>query len=137
MKLAYCSPSACAPSYRSSFPSFLRSSFGNLAPFFDLASTAATPRLAVDLYEDDTAYQAVMELPGVKKEDVKVDLTSDTLTITAERKLAEDSTRTFARSLTLPDDVSRDTITAKLEDGILTLTLPKAEQAKPRPINVA
>jgi HSP20 family protein len=81
-----------------------------------------------------------MELPGVKKEDVKLDLTQRSLSVSAERKLSTDTgerTQSYTRSLTLPADVATENISAKLEDGILTLTLPKAAEARSRSISIA
>jgi HSP20 family protein len=139
MKLAYCTPNSCSPSYRNSnvfgFPAF-----SGLAPFLDLTQNISTPRLAADLSEDDNAYTAVLELPGVKRENLKVDITADTLTVSAERKMVvdgEEATRTYSRSFSLPRDVARESVAAKLEDGLLTLSLPKAEDTKPRSVAIA
>jgi HSP20 family protein len=143
MKLSYCSPTSCAPSNtRSGLEQFFRSSFSGFSPFhphLEFTTSPATARLAADVYEDDAAYMAVLDLPGVKKEDVKLDLVERTLTVSAERRRqqADAPVQALQRSFTLPKDVSTEAITAKLEEGVLTLTLPKAVEARPRSINVA
>lgn len=144
MKLAYCSPTSCSPaSSRTGLEALFRhpfAGFSALSPFLDFSPAATAPRLAVDVYEDEAAYSAIMELPGVKKEDVKLDLNQRTLTVTAERKLsspAGESSQTYTRSLSLPADVATENISAKLEDGILSLTLPKAPEARSRSIAIA
>ena len=87
------------------------------------------------------------ELPGMKKEDIDISLQGDVLTLSGERKEEEtfDKAETyrserflgkFQRSLTLPVTVSADKVQASYKDGILTVTLPKAEEAKPKQIEV-
>lgn len=113
------------------FPSLnhLFSGFGELLP------CAADGRLAVDVYEDKDAYLASFEVPGVKKEDVKIELNDGLLSVSAEKhtKHGEGSV-VLTRSVSLPDGVNAEAISAKLEDGILRVTLPKAEHSKPRSI---
>jgi HSP20 family protein len=103
------------------------------------------PRL--DLTETDDAFVARMDLPGLKHEDIQVDVENNRLTIRGERKVEkreekEDVVRmernygTFFRALTLPDNVLADQIAATFEDGVLTLQIPKAEESKPRRIEV-
>lgn len=96
-------------------------------------------RLATDVYEDPNNYYARFELPGVKKEDVKVEVHDRLLTVSAERREKEgDKEESFSlsRSVSVPEGVRGDAISAKLEDGILTVTLPKQEQRKPKQIEV-
>ncbi len=95
----------------------------------------APPRFPVDLYEDKDNTYVRAELPGVTREQLNLELVEGYLTLTATRK---DSDREFTltRSLALPADVQADKITAALEHGILTVTLPKQEQAKPRKIAI-
>ncbi|MDQ3870606.1 MAG: Hsp20/alpha crystallin family protein [Chloroflexota bacterium] len=87
-------------------------------------------------------------LPGVKPENVEINVTGDTLTIngrTEEEERREEEgylyreirRGTFTRSVTLPSDVNTENATARFENGLLTLTIPKAEQAKPRQIKVS
>jgi HSP20 family protein len=102
---------------------------------------------ALDLAENSRELIVVAELPGVKKEDVKVTLQDGVLTISGERKekaLPEESRwhRTeiesgeFHRSLELPMAVDASAVAAELKDGILRIVVPKAEEARPREIKV-
>lgn len=102
---------------------------------------------AVDVAEEDDAYVVKVELPGVNKEDVKIMLESNILTIRGEKKAegevkqknyhrTERSYGAFQRSFTLPTSVKNDKIDAVYKDGILTVSLPKAEEAKPKQIEV-
>ncbi len=107
--------------------------------------SAWTP--AVDIAEQKDAYLVKVELPGVRKEDVKITLESSILTIRGEKKQdTETATEnyhrvercygSFQRSFTLPTTVKADRIEAVYKDGILNITLPKAEEAKPKQIEV-
>lgn len=92
---------------------------------------------AHDLYEDADAYHLRFELPGVKKADVKVELENAVLTVSGTRKNGAETAAEFARSVSVPDGINPDKVKARFEDGILTVTLPKAEARKPRAIAVA
>ena len=100
----------------------------------DLATPAA-PRFPVDLYEDKDNVFVRAELPGVSREAVSLELVENYLTLTATRKDGEQEF-TLTRSVSLPENVQADKVTAALEHGILTVTLPKQEQAKPRKIAI-
>ena len=105
---------------------------------------------ALDLYQNNDNVVAVVELPGMKKENIEISLHDGTLTIAGERKHeasngngesqnAERSERyigKFRRSITLPVRVDANKVNATYRDGILTVTLPKAEEAKPKQIKV-
>lgn len=102
---------------------------------------------AVDVYEDQDKYTVKAELPGMKKEDIGVSLDGDTLTISGERKQEEEKKEgggyrserffgRFQRSITLPAKVQANKIEAAYKDGVLTVTVPKAEEAKPKQIQV-
>lgn len=102
---------------------------------------------AVDIAEQDDQYVVKIELPGVNKDDVKITLESNILTIRGEKKqekeIKEDnyhrmerSYGSFQRSFTLPATVKSDKIDASFKDGILTVSLPKAEEAKPKRIDI-
>jgi HSP20 family protein len=90
---------------------------------------------------------AVVELPGMRKEDVEISLHDGTLTISGERKRegadgdkAERTERyigTFRRTVALPTRVDANKVSATYRDGILTVTLPKAEEVKPKQIQVS
>jgi HSP20 family protein len=97
-------------------------------------------RLATDIHEDKDNYYATFEVPGVKKEDVKIELNDRMLTVTVEKKEKtgdSESSFTATRSISVPESVKSDVIAAKLEDGLLTVTLPKSEERKPRTIDIA
>ena len=103
---------------------------------------------AVDVVENDQhALVLTAELPGVKKEDIELKVENSTLTIRGERKRAfetkedgyhrvERSFGAFARSFTLPTTVSAEGITADFKDGVLSVTLPAREEAKPRQVTI-
>ncbi len=107
----------------------------------------AAQSFAVDIYEtkDDVVVKA--SLPGVKPEDIEVSVVGDTLTIKGEVKEEKDIKEenyirkerrygSFCRSFTLPVSVNPDKATAEYENGVLTLTLPKAEEVKPKTIAI-
>jgi len=102
----------------------------------------------MDLYEDRDHLVLKAELPGMNKEDIDISLHGDVLTISGERKEEEtlDKAETyraerflgrFQRTLTLPVAVDASKVQASYKDGILTVTLPKAEEAKPKQIQVS
>jgi HSP20 family protein len=101
---------------------------------------------ALDLYQNNDNVVAVVELPGMRKEDIEISLHDGMLTISGERKSessnGENAERTerftgkFRRSITLPARVDAGKVSANYKDGILTVTLPKAEEAKPKQIQV-
>lgn len=103
---------------------------------------------ALDLYQSNDNVIAVVELPGMRKEDIEISLHDGTLTISGERKRenssnddkAERTERyvgTFRRSIALPTRVDAGKVSATYRDGILTVTLPKAEEVKPKQIQVS
>ena len=114
-------------------------------PVASSASRSLRPR--VDIEETESEFRARMDLPGVKREDLKVEIENDTLIVEAERKTeASDDVQVlhrerasharFSRRFSLGESVRADSIQAHLIDGVLELTLPKAEKALPRRINV-
>ena len=116
------------------------SNFGRQTQLF----SGRTP--ALDLYQNNDNVIAVLELPGMRKGDIEISLHDGMLTIAGERKTetqggekAERSERyigKFRRSITLPTRVDADKVSATYKDGILTVTLSKAEEAKPKQIQV-
>jgi HSP20 family protein len=95
---------------------------------------------AVDVVEDDQKFELHADLPGVKQEDLDIQVEKDVLTIKGERKLERKGERVagaFSRAFTLPKHVDVEKIAATLKDGVLTLTLPKRPEAQPRQIKVA
>jgi HSP20 family protein len=116
-----------------------------LVPAKDTAASALHPR--VDIEESDAEFRVRMDLPGVKREDLKVEIENDTLLIEAERKTEANEDMQvlhreraeharFARRFSLGESVRTDAINARLADGVLELTIPKSEKALPRRINV-
>lgn len=101
---------------------------------------------AVDVLEDKNNLYVVAELPGMKKEDIAISLQEGVLSITGERKATERGGEQlhrseivvgrFHRTLTLPKPVAADKVKAAYRDGVLTVTLPKPEEAQPRQIQV-
>lgn len=117
-------------------------SFGRLFELADrLSSNVGLPALGADLYEDDDHYHVRLELPGVKKEDLKVELHDHLLSVVYERSAKEAGESApggsaMKRVVTVPDGIDGEKVSAKLEDGILTVTLPKSVDRKPREIRV-
>lgn len=95
---------------------------------------------AVELSEDDAAYHVRIELPGVKKDAIELDLDDSVLTVGIHsRYKSEDacSSESWSRSFTLPSSVESVKASARHEDGVLTVTLPKSESSKPRRLKVS
>lgn len=101
----------------------------------------------VDISEDDKEYVVKAELPEMKKEEIKISVHDDVLSITGERKYekeekgkkyhrVERSYGSFMRSFTLPEDADGSKVHAEYKDGVLTVSLPKSEKAKPKSIEV-
>jgi HSP20 family protein len=116
-----------------------QSAFGPDAP----TATAWSP--LADLRETDDAYIVEIDVPGVKREDITIDLRDDKLSVTGELKETEREglfrkrtrrTGHFDYRTTLSRNVNPDKIDASLTNGVLTVRIPKAEQAKPRRIEI-
>jgi HSP20 family protein len=110
-------------------------------------SAAASWVPPVDIFEENDAIRIVAEIPGVKREDLKISLEGNLLTIhgTKQQEAEEKTERVhryertygaFERSFTLPSSVEPKDIKANYDNGVLTVTLPKSERAKPRQIEV-
>ena len=102
---------------------------------------------AFDVYEEKDSFIVKAELPGMKKEDINVSLHDGSLIVSGERKSETKSEGTevyraerffgkFQRAVTLPTAVAASKVKAEYKDGILTVTLPKTEEAKPKQIEV-
>lgn len=96
----------------------------------------------MNMLESGDAYHIDAELPGVKKEDIQINLKGDSLVISGEKKsyleekknnysLVERSNGKFTRSITLPSDVDKNKITSKLEDGVLKIDIGKEKNMRP------
>jgi HSP20 family protein len=124
--------------------------FDLLNRFFGSSGQNDGGRLApygVDIREDEDHIYVEAELPGFKKEEVDITLENQTLTISAEHKEEADQKKgdlllherrynRFLRSFTLPPTVDEKSVDAKLNDGVLTITLKKREETKPRKVQV-
>lgn len=122
--------------------------FGNFDRSFDdvpgLTFRSSTPR--TNLYDNGDAFEIRAEVPGIAKDDLNVNIQGNYLEISGSRTddtpdgykihRAERGVTAFSRSFTLPDDVDANKVEAKLKDGILYLTLPKSETAKPKQITI-
>jgi HSP20 family protein len=110
-----------------------------------VASAAFVP--PVDIEENANAIVVRAEIPGVKKEEITITLDENVLTLSGERKWEHEERKeqfvrrerrygSFARSFTLPPTIDAEKISAQMNDGVLTLTLPKRAEAQPRKIAV-
>jgi HSP20 family protein len=102
---------------------------------------------AVDMYQTDNEIVVKAAIPGVKTEDVQINVTGEILTLKGEIKekeevkekayhLREQRWGTFERSIALPTDVIADKAKAEFENGVLTITLPKADEVRPKSITI-
>jgi len=102
---------------------------------------------AVDVVETDDEVIVKAELPGMKSEDIEISVLNNTLTLSGEKKESQEEKGKgyyhverrygkFRRDIPLPTSVDADRVEAKFKDGVLTVTLPKTEQAKPKRIEV-
>jgi HSP20 family protein len=99
-----------------------------------------------DIYESDEALSVVMEMPGVEKKDIDVALENGVLRVSGridftkyedmEPVYTEYNIGHYTRSFTLSNKIDQDKISAQVDDGVLTLTLPKAQEAQPRRISI-
>ena len=101
----------------------------------------------VDIYETEDAIVLKAELPGIDPQDVEVRVEDNTLYLKGERNFEKEvkeqnyhrierSYGSFARSFSLPNSISADKVKAEYKDGLLTLTMPKREEAKPKTIKI-
>ncbi len=109
------------------------------------AEESFTP--AIDVQETDEAYVVEADVPGIGREDVHIEVNEDVLTIRGERKseheekhkdyhCVERQSGSFRRCITIPGGFKSDAVDAKFEEGVLRVTLPKRDDAKPRRIEV-
>lgn len=112
----------------------------------DVARTPASVAMPMDLFRDGDEFVVQIDLPGVDPASIDIDMDADTVTIRAERSVRageqvqwltrERAVGTFARQLTLGRGLATDKITADYSNGVLSLTIPVAETAKPRKIQL-
>lgn len=100
---------------------------------------------AVDIAETEDRYIVQAELPGMTKEDVKISVVNNVLTIRGEKKLKGEKTGSFRterrygeflRSFSLPSHIENEKIDARFENGLLTIAIPKVEEARPKMIEI-
>lgn len=117
------------------------------SPFsWDTGLSSTTNGPAVNVYETKDEYVFQAELPGWNRDEVTIDFENQTLTLSGQHLLMADDDRQyhrvegfygqFTRSFTVPGTVNFDSVRAELQDGVLTIHLPKREEAKPRQIEV-
>jgi HSP20 family protein len=125
------------------FPS-LRRARGELAELFGREGRFLP---AMDIAEDDGNYVVTAELPGTKREDVTVELKEGMLSIRGEKKsereekkehrrYVERSYGTFSRAFSLPSDADQDRVQAAFKDGVLTVTIGKTAETKPKTVDI-
>ncbi|HYX26667.1 MAG TPA: Hsp20/alpha crystallin family protein [Thermoanaerobaculia bacterium] len=130
---------------REPFARLFDSFFGDL-PNEDVSSRSWVP--PVDIQETEDGYRLQAELPGLTKDDVQITLENNVLRLSGERKFEKDVQKegyqriertygSFARSFALPQQVNGEGVQAAFENGLLTITVPKADQAKPRKIAIS
>ena len=131
---------------RSAFPSIVDEFFGNdLFPKFFLESEKMSNMPAVNIVEGKEDYRIEVAAPGLDKKDFKIDLDNNVLTISSEKELKSEETEdifmrrefsysSFTRSFVLPDSVNAEKISASHKDGVLTIQIPKRDEAKVKPV---
>lgn len=103
---------------------------------------------AVDVKETEEAFTLHAELPGLSKEDIQITLEDNVLRLAGERRFEKDEEKdnyhrieraygSFSRSFTLGSGIDSTKVSANFKDGVLTLTVPKAEESKPRQISIS
>lgn len=109
-------------------------------------STTNTTPPSVNIKENEAGFEVEMAIPGMDKGDFKIELNHDVLTISSEKKVENEvkegehftrrefSYQAFSRSFTLPNTVDNERINAKYENGILSVAIPKREEARPKPV---
>jgi HSP20 family protein len=131
---------------RDPFAHLLENFFGeDLAPSEDVSNRAWMP--AVNIRETDAAFLVEAELPGLTKKDIEITLENNLLKLTGERRFEKDTKEenyhrverqygNFLRTFSLPSQVDANAVKATFKEGVLTIEVPKAEEAKPRKIAI-
>lgn len=131
-----------SPSFVNLFEDFFNTELGDWRSRNFAGMDASLPK--VNIKEDDDQFTIEVAAPGMKKEDFKVNVDKNVLLISSEKEVdnkeekdnytrKEFSYSSFQRSFNLPESVDSEKISAKYNDGVLTLEVPKKEEAKPRP----
>nr|NLD39787.1 Hsp20/alpha crystallin family protein [Actinomycetales bacterium] len=121
--------------------------FAELSALMNSTLRQTAPAMPMDLYREDDIYTAKLDLPGVDPSTIDIDVEDRTLTIRAERPTTKDeglewiskerTSGTYARQMTLGYGLDLTKVEASYTDGVLTLTIPVADEAKPRKIQVS
>lgn len=131
-----------------SFNHFLNEAFSNfLSPSEHEPTNTSSWMPAVDIKETDDALVLVAELPGMKKNEVNITLENQVLTLAGERTFERDEAKenyhrveraygTFSRSFSLPKNINAAEVNATFNSGVLTVSIPKAPEAKPHKITI-
>jgi HSP20 family protein len=139
-------PTANFVAQRDPFARLLDSFLGeNLYPSEDVSNRTWMP--AVNIRETDGAFYVEAELPGMTKEDIEITLENNILKLSGERRFEKDTKEesyhrversygSFLRTFSLPSQVSAEGVKASFKEGVLTIEIPKAEEAKPRKIAI-
>lgn len=148
MSLIRSTPSRSLSPIQSDFNRFFNS-------FFDSATTVATPLVrtrgfvpALDVIEREDQYEITVDLPGLTESDVKVEILDGVMTISGERatsteeqhdgyRRVERAFGSFSRTLTLPKGVDVNAVKASFKNGVLEVSVPKPEAAKPQQVQIA
>lgn len=130
------------PTFSKMFDDFFKTEFPVWSHNNFAAEGATLP--AVNIKETDKEFQLELAAPGMKKEDFNVAVEDDVLTISAEKEVSKEESEehysrkefsysSFTRRFNLPDSVASDKVSAKYEEGVLYLNLPKKPEAQPKP----
>jgi len=129
-----------------SLPNEIDQFFGNWGLGFENFDKVWNPN--VDISETEDAFEVVAEIPGMSKKDIKISIRENVLTLTGEKKQEEKTDKKnfhrvermygqFQRSFRLPNTVKSEDIKAEYKNGVLNITIPKAEEVKPKEITVS
>ncbi len=138
-------PFSGAIAAQNQFERFLREAFS--PAFGEGEASTRTWAPPVDIYENGDNLELKAELPGVNPDEVEIRVEDNTLYLKGERKFekevkeqsyhrVERTYGTFTRTFSLPNSIDADKVTASYKDGVLTLTMPKKEEAKPKTIKI-
>ncbi len=117
----------------------LRDLFADFDQLFHVPQASAWNHQPFYSHEDQDNYIVRFELPGLKKDELKVNMASRILSIKGQKRVwnqGQENHVSIERSVQIPNDVAEDKVAAHYEDGILTVTLPKREESKPREIQI-
>ena len=131
---------------REPFVQFMENFFNGEDASEQVSTRAWSP--AVDIRETEESYLVHAELPGLSKDDIEITLEDNILKLTGERRFEKDVKEeeyhrverrygTFTRAFSLPSRVDSTSVQAKFDNGVLTITVPKMEEARPRKIDIA